>query len=464
VPSRQDQLHSYQYSLQRVVAALVTHDPDPQRSPLRRAGTTALVSLLIAALAVGAAAIYGLFTGHSNVEPRNANVVFQEKGTGARYVYLEADGRLHPVLNYASGLLLAAAQTPELKSISAEKLASVPLGAPLGIPDAPDSLPKTGALLTERWSVCTDNQGGSNTPRSTLLVGTRLTDGTVADKAVRALLVRDPDQRTYLVFGNRKFAIPGDRLVATRRVLGYADQQPWPVSVAWINAVPPGPDLVAPRIPESGGDSVAGDLRVGQLVTDSRQFAVILADGAAALTEMQARLMQALPGADAAVEIGNEFVRLPESKTRLSDAGDPNGLPSAVPTLAAGTPTRACVTLPVDPRTGDGIRIDPTVPTGVPVAGLTPAPGDVLADLVHVARGKGAVTVVAASPSAPASSGTVSIVTDTGRQYPLASRELLAKLGYGAVKPRQIPAELFSLLPAGPALDPVRARQTDPGS
>ena len=69
VPSRQDQLHSYQYSLQRVVAALVTHDPDPHRSPLRRAGTTALVSLVIAALAVGGAAVYGLLTGHSNVEP-----------------------------------------------------------------------------------------------------------------------------------------------------------------------------------------------------------------------------------------------------------------------------------------------------------------------------------------------------------------------------------------------------------
>ncbi|MET0523026.1 MAG: type VII secretion protein EccB, partial [Jiangellaceae bacterium] len=427
MPSRQDQLHSYQYSLQRVVAALVTHDPDPQRSPLRRAGTTALVSLLIASLAVGAAAIYGLFTGHSNVDPTDVDVVFQEKGTGARYVYLDADDRLHPVLNYTSGLLLAAAQTPQLKSISAEKLAKVPLGAPLGIPDAPDSLPRTDALLTERWSVCTDNQGS----RSTLLVGAKLTDGTIAQQAERALLVRDPAQRTYLVFGNRKFAIPEDRQVATRRVLGYADQQPWPVSVAWINAVPPGPDLVAPRIPESAGRFE--NFRVGQLVTDSRQTAVILPDGTADLTAMQARLLQALPGADAPVDIGNEFATLPESKTRLSDAGDPNGLPSAVPTLAAGTPTRACVTLPVDPKNGDGIRIDPTIPAGIPVSGRTPAPGVVLADLVHVARGKGAVTVVAASPSTPASSGTVSIVTDTGRQYPLASRELLAKLGYGKV-------------------------------
>jgi type VII secretion protein EccB len=350
-----------------------------------------------------------------------------------------------------------------MKGISAEKLASVPLGAPLGIPDAPDSLPRGDALLTERWSVCTDNQGGTSTPRSTLLVGDKLTDGTVVAKAGRALLVRDPAEQVYLVSGNRKFAIPPARLVATRRVLGYADQQPWPVSVAWINAVPPGPDLVAPRIPGSGGGSVA-NLRVGQLVTDSRQFAVILADGAAALTEMQARLMQALPGADAAVDIGNDFVRLPESRTRLSDAGDPNGLPPAVPTLADGTPTRACITLPVDPNSGDGIRVDPTIPAGVPVSGVTPAAGDVLADLVHVARGKGAVTVVAASPTAPANTGTVSIVTDTGRQYPLASRDLLTKLGYGKVKPRQIPTELFSLLPAGPSLDPARARQTDPGS
>jgi hypothetical protein len=56
VSSRQDQLHSYQYSLQRVVSALVTHDPDPTRSPFRRVGSTALVSVLIAILALGGTA------------------------------------------------------------------------------------------------------------------------------------------------------------------------------------------------------------------------------------------------------------------------------------------------------------------------------------------------------------------------------------------------------------------------
>lgn len=463
MPSRQDQLHSYQYSLQRVVAALVTHDPDPQRSPLRRAGTTALVSLLIASLAVGAAALYGLFTGNSNVKASDPTVVFQEKGTGARYVFLDADKRLHPVLNYTSGLLLASAQTPKLKSISAEKLAAVPLGPPLGIPDAPDSLPATDALLTERWSVCTENPGAGNTSRSTLLVGDKLTDGAVVAPTGKALLVRDPAQQVYLVVGNRKFAIPAARLFATLRVLLYNDRRPWPVSAAWINAVPPGPDLVAPVIAGAGGDSVVGDFPVGQLLTYTGQFAVVLADGVAGVTPMQAQLMRAA-GAREPIDVGNDFIGLRQSRTQLSDAGDPSGLPQSVPALAEGTPTRACITLPVDTNAGDGIRLDPTIPAGVPVGGVTPAAGDVLADLVHINRGKGVVAVVAASPSAPASSGTVSIVTDTGRQYPLAGRELLTKLGYGSVKPRQIPAELFSLLPAGPSLDPARARQAGPGS
>ncbi len=445
-----------------MVAALVTHDPDPQRSPLRRAGMTALVSLLVASLLVAAAAIYGLLTGNSSANPRDPNVVFQEKGTGARFVYLESDGRLHPVLNFTSGLLLASAPTPSLKSVSAGKLAAVPLGDPLGIPDAPDSLPAKGALLTDRWSVCTDNQGANSTARSTLLVGDRLTDGAVLAKAGRALLIRDPNGRNALVVGNRRFAIPISRNDATLTALGYSSSRPWPVSLAWFNAVPAGPDLVPPSIPGLGRESVAGNLRVGQLVTDGQQVAVILADGKAALTDMQARLMRTVQGVERPADIGNDFIGLPTSQTRISDAGDAQGLPPVVPQLIDGAPTRACITLPVD-KAGDGIRIDPTIPAGEAVAGVGGrATGTVQADLVHVARGRGAVTVSAASPRAPAGTGTVSVVTDTGRQYPLASRDLVTKLGYGNVKLQQIPSELISLMPAGPPLDPAKARQTAP--
>ena len=471
MPSRQDQLHSYQYSLQRVVAALVTHDPDPHRSPLRRAGTTALVSLVIAAVAVGAVAIYGLLTGASSGLPTNDAVVYLEKGTGARFVYNKAENKLHPVLNFSSALLIANGQAPEVVSVSAKQLAKVPLGETLGIPDAPDSLPAADNLLTAPWSVCTQSSAGigtATTTTSTLLVGDTLTDGTVAAATGTALLVRDAADRTYLAVGNRRFPISSSRYQETLRALGWNDRQPWPVATAWINAVPLGPELKPPSIPDFGEPSTVDSYRIGQVVTDAQtadsrpgQFAVVLEDGIAGVTEMQARLLLTVPGARSVVPTGADFIGLAPSSTRLSDAGKANAMPSAVPELATDVQS-ACMTLPVG-KNGDGIRINPTIPAGLAASGAT-VPGGVQADLVHVARGRGAVIISATSPSAPASSGTVTVITDTGRRYAVAGREAVAKLGYGDRELRQVPAELVALLPQGPALDPARARRSVPSA
>lgn len=446
MPTRQDQLHSYQYSMQRVVAALVTHDPDPQRSPLRRAGMTALAGLVIAAVAVGAAAVYGLLTGASVTNVRDESAVFLDKGSGARYVYLAADGRLHPVLNYTSGLLIANAAEPKLVGTTAKKLATVPLGAPLGIPDAPDSLPGKGDLLTGPWSVCTALTDGR--PRGTVLVGSPPTGA-----PSKALLVRDPSGQTSLVYGNRRLLIPAGRYTATLRAFRWGDRQAWPVAAAWLNAIPAGPDVSPPAIRGFGRPSALAGLDVGQLVTDGRQWAVALADGVASVTEVQALLLQTDPRAyDPATLGGSAFNNLPASRTSLSDAGDQNGLPATVPELA-GTPRGACMTQP------GGVLINPTVPAGTPAASLAAASGGVLADAVYVPRGRGALVIATASPTAPPGSGTVSVVTDTGERYAVADRTVLAKLGYGSVSPQPIPAQLVALLPQGPSLDINRARR-----
>ena len=468
MPSRQDQLHSYQYSLQRVVAALVTHDPDPHRSPLRRAGITALVSLMIAALAVGGVAIYGALTGASSGLPDNEAAVYVEKGSGARFIYNKSEQKLHPVLNYSSALLLANGQAPDVISASHKQLAKVDLGEPLGIPGAPDSLPDADDLLTAPWSVCTQtpaSSGSAAKPTSTVLVGDVLTDGIVASATSEALLVRDPAERIYLVYGNRRFLIPAARSQATLSALGWSARQQWPVAAAWLNAVPLGPELKPPTIPDIGDSSSVDDFEIGQVVTNAQSaggkptgWAVVLADGIAPVTEMQATMLLAVSGRDF-VPTGAGFTQLKPSSTQLSDDGDPNAMPSSVPTLA-DNPDRACMTLPVG-KNGDGIRINPSVPIGAAVSGTT-VPGDVQADLVHVARGRGAVVVSASSPSAPASAGTVMLVTDTGLRYAVASREAVAKLGYGGIDLKQIPAELVALLPQGPALDPARARQSLP--
>jgi hypothetical protein len=266
------------------------------------------------------------------------------------------------------------------------------------------------------------------------------------------------------VSGNRRFPIPESRRVETLRVLGWGGQTPWEVSAAWINAVPLGPDLAAPAIPDVGSQSQLDGLRVGELVTGvNSEVNVVLPDGIATLTAMQARLMQTVAGVSAPRTVDN-FLSLPDSKTHLSDASNPDGLPTTIPALADTTPGRVCITLPVDDKAGDGIRLDPSIPAVVPVeatkAEAAAAPGGILADFVVIARGKGVIASAAASPTAPENSGTVSIVTDTGRSFPLASRDLLTKLGYAKAKPRQIPSQLLGLLPQGPSLDPAVARRS----
>ena len=52
MPSRQDQLHSYQFTVQRVVSALVSRDTDPAQAPFRRAATATLASVLLAVVGV----------------------------------------------------------------------------------------------------------------------------------------------------------------------------------------------------------------------------------------------------------------------------------------------------------------------------------------------------------------------------------------------------------------------------
>jgi hypothetical protein len=292
-----------------------------------------------------------------------------------------------------------------------------------------------------------------------LWIGGRPVDGTVlpAPRAgapatdPRGLLVVDPGRRTFLIHHGQRFLIPAGHLPRVRSWFGWT-RQPLPVAVGWINAVPAGPDLRPPAIVDRGRPSPAvPGYPIGQLPRPGAgAWGVVLADGVADLTDVQSRLMRADGVAEPLEMTLDRYRELPRSGASLPGAG----LPPAVPALLNG-PGQVCLSY-------DGaisIRVGPTVPAGNPVAGVPAAPGEVRADLVAVPRGKGALVVATASPAAPANSGTISLVTDTGRNCPVAGRELLPRLGYAGVEPRPVPGQLVALLPRGPSLDPARARQ-----
>src|SRR2546423_6778409 len=104
MPSRQDQLHSHQFSVQRVVSALVMRDTDPVRSPFRRIAGATLAGILLAAVSLGAVAVYGVLLPGGGTDWRDDNAVIVERESGARYVF--TGGGPHPVPNQTAAPLV----------------------------------------------------------------------------------------------------------------------------------------------------------------------------------------------------------------------------------------------------------------------------------------------------------------------------------------------------------------------
>ncbi|MGQ5261334.1 type VII secretion protein EccB [Micromonospora sp. ZYX-F-536] len=452
MPSRQDQLHSYQFSVQRAVAALVMRETDPAQSPFRRLAGAGLASVLVAAIGLGGSALYGLFAGGGSGW-RDAGAVIVEKESGARFVYREQ--KLHPVLNYASALLIVGADRSKTVLVSRRSIDGVPRGLPLGIADAPDSLPAPSRLSTAAWTVCS-TVPADDVPRSALLVGAAPGGGRpLGDDA---LLLRDPDGGLHLVWHQRRYLIRDPSRVLA--ALATTRARAVPVAPALLNSLPAGVDLAPLALPGLGRPATrVPGATIGQvyLVRNSgggRQYAVALDEGLAGITELQAGLLLASTGQGEpeAMTLGR-FAALP-TVPDLTPSG-PTAPPPVPPRLTAGDDGALCARVGDDGGAGE-VRWGVRLPDLAAVPRTPPAGGAVLADHVVVEPGRGAVVEAAAAPGA--SGGAISVITDLGRRYVVADRDVLAMLGYRDVRPQRLPAGLVSLVPAGATLDPAAAR------
>jgi hypothetical protein len=247
--------------------------------------------------------------------------------------------------------------------------------------------------------------------------------------------------------------------------------QPRKVPSAWLNALPAGHDFSGPKVVGLGKKVRAGGkvaATVGQVFTvpavpgTPARWYVLLSDGLAPITAVQARLLLEDPNSRKAygsrpalpITIDAASANASPSKQNVLD----RSLPTAMPTMMdppASTPL--CLTypntqtgsvvakvtvggdvaIPTPPSTGNQDRFDQVLlpPGGAVIAGLLP--------------GEGQLGAVATS---------LSLISDQGVRYSVPSADVLTKLGYDASDITPVPASILRLIPQGPTLDPAAAR------
>ena len=140
--TRRDQLQAYRFQNRRALAALVTGEPNVVEPPMRRLTVVTVSGIMIAILVAVVFALLGMFSPDTGDSWKQAGAIIVERETGATYV-IPGDGKLHPVINYASAALAVGAnQTPHVVTVDRADIKNAPRGFAIGIRGLPDSLPR----------------------------------------------------------------------------------------------------------------------------------------------------------------------------------------------------------------------------------------------------------------------------------------------------------------------------------
>ncbi|MDA3627901.1 type VII secretion protein EccB [Saccharopolyspora sp. WRP15-2] len=459
--SRRDQVQAHMFIMGRLSAGMLRADPDISDTPQRRTSRGVVIGVVISVLLGLGTFLFGLIKPGGATAWQVPGAVVVEKESGARWLYLA--GELHPVLNQASARLVAGADMT-VHTVSANSLVGTPRGATIGIPGAPDGLPSPGALSSDPWLSCAAPVDGKRD--FTALIGEAEGTGLTKDEGA---LVSGPDGAVFLVWFGHKLRM--DTESAGPAALGYSTADPIAVPAGFLNALPTGPDLVAPEVAGRGnpGPQLAGAPSVvGQLFRDAAGKPYLLAEsGLVPLTDTLFKLISGDPRTQAAAyggqpvqprQIGASDITAHSAPAAAKDELTRGGaFPAAPPQLVGDDDKQAlCVSTTPAPAVTSVSLVDRSV---VDAARPTlPQPGIALSctrpDRVGVEPGTG--VLVAVEPSGETPSPTLFLVADNGVKYPVPSAEVAGALGYAA-PPVAMPALLVDQLATGPALDPAAA-------
>ena len=453
--NRKDLLQAHRLMTQRSALALICGEPDSPNQPLRRLNLGTISGVLVGAIAAGVFAVLGLIAPGSASGLTRPGTLVIDSGSATAYVPCDG-GKLCPALNEASALLALDSASVRRVNVSQASLSHYSIGPTIGVAGLPQDLPGASDLVSGPWAVCAASG-------VTTLVGGRSVGGTALGAASAELATTGQAGDWVLWNGARLLIQP--QVAQTL----FPAMQVQTVPLAWLDALPQGPDFTAPQIPGQGtvvtgpgGTPATAGQVYGQPSGGgaAAQDYVLLASGKLAqISATQAQLLEREPGAPAQRPISPSMATGDLSGTPIPA----NGLPSTVPALAPVT-SALCV------RYGPGLQrqiiTGGTVPAGATPAGATPtgatptgATSAASVSQVWLPPAHGALA--GAAPGSTASGVTSYFLVTGATRYALSSQSVAAVLGYDLkTQSTVLPAALLDLLPSGPALNPNAATAT----
>jgi type VII secretion protein EccB len=267
--------------------------------PGRRQNLAVVASVSAALVICLGALLYSFISPSGQI---NESPIIADKDSGALYV--RVGDRLYPALNLASARLITGRpDNPHM--VRSSQIASVPHGPLVGIPGAPSNFaPKSPAASS--WLVC-DTVAGSTGVGAPSGLTVTVIDGTPDLSGHRRVLTGS--DAVVLSYGGDAWVIRQgrrSRIDSTNRSvllpLGLTPEevsQAKPMSRALYDALPVGPELVVPEIPNAGAPATfpgapgpVGTVIVTPQISGPQQYSLVLGDGVQTLPPLVAQILQ----------------------------------------------------------------------------------------------------------------------------------------------------------------------------
>ena len=272
--------------------------------PGRRQTLAVVASVSAAGVICLGALLYSFLSPSGQI---SESPIISDKDSGALFV--RVGDRLYPALNLASARLITG-RPDNPHPVRSSQIAALPHGPMVGIPGAPSEFaPKTPQ--TSSWLVCDTvaTSGGTGSPQGvtvTVIDGSPdlsshrrvLTgsDSVVLNYGGDAWVVRD-GRRSRIDATNRSVLLP----------LGLTPEQvsqARPMSRALFDALPVGPELSVPEVPNAGSPATfagapgpVGTVIVTPQISGPQQYSLVLPEGVQTLPPLVAQIMENAGGA-----------------------------------------------------------------------------------------------------------------------------------------------------------------------